>query len=132
MKKNSLKVMLRSPLWMDNQMKNNPTLRSMYEDCLITQWGAVRIPIENDRSCWLVKTPTTVRRTFFDWLGKPTGSTEIHISEDRYVWLGSKGAITITKTPHFQKKASLNSVIEQEMKRWVWNKYFNIKLFGDE
>jgi hypothetical protein len=103
----------------------------MYEDCLITHWGAVRVPVENDRSCWLVRQPKTVRRSTFNWLGEHTGVDEIIINEDRYVWLGSKGAITITKTPHFQKRATLSSIIELEMKRWVWNRYFNINLLGE-
>jgi hypothetical protein len=103
-------------------------LRTMFEDYLTSQLQGVRIPVEGDRHCWMVKEERLEVKNIYDWMGKKLGTQSGVVVSIRYIWLGSKGSVIITKEPTFNRKKHIDSEIHLNMKRWVWQKYFNITL----
>lgn len=111
-------------------MKPQLNLRDMYEVYLTSQCHSVRVPVEGDRHCWLVEEKRVETRHAYDWLGKSLGVQSVVIAADRYVWLGSKGAVTITKDPVFNKRKNVETSLHLDMKRWVLNTYYGTRLRG--
>jgi hypothetical protein len=73
--------------------------------------------------CWSI--PHQVKYTIYNWLGKTLGHGTT--TTRRYVWLGNKGAVYVTKSPKFEKKADGTDIM-LSMKKWVSKTYYNIDL----
>lgn len=107
---------------------SNFRLRDVYENCLSSQFQAVRVPVEDERHCWQVKEEQVETRHVYDWLGKDLGTQSMVVDCVRYVWLGSKGAITVTTDRTFHKGGNVKSELPLTLKRWAWKEYFHIDL----
>lgn len=109
-------------------MKPRLNLRDMYEVYLTSQCHSVRVPVEGDRHCWLVNVERVEKKSVYDWLGTRLNTQSSLITELLYVWLGSKGAVTITKDPVFNKRKNVETSLHLDMKRWVLNTYYGTRL----
>lgn len=103
-------------------------LREMYEFYLSTQLKANFVCSKGDKHCWQVSEERVINRHIYDWIGKPLDTVSFSITLPRYIWLGSKGSISITRSPENPTKNNVQSSIPDTMRCWVWKEFFNIKM----